>query len=125
MSDYYRFKFINFLKGNINLEYKEFKKLLIKYFSEFINKLHGKYNCEFIVSAEISAFGRCIGTSEIIINECVVDNIYKGNLFYLTVIFHEISHLEQNIKMGEGYYDENVISYIKTNFNIDKNYFEK
>lgn len=113
MNDYYRFKFINFLKGNIDLEYKEFKELLIKYFSEYINKLYEKYNCEFIVSTKMSAAGRCIGTEEIKINEYVVDNIYKGNLFYLTIIFHEISHLDQNIKIGEGHYDENVLNYIK------------
>ena len=58
----------DFLNGNIGLEYKEFKRLLLDYFSKYTNKLYGKYNCKIIVSTDISCAGATIGTSKIIIN---------------------------------------------------------
>lgn len=105
--------FVSFLKGNKSLNYDDFKHLTIEYFSEYITKLYKNNNCKFIISNDLSVCGKCIGTEKIIINEDIVKKIYNGAIGYLLVIFHEISHLEQNIQIEEGKISKNIINYIK------------
>ena len=108
--------FINFLKGNASLDYDNFKCLIIEYFSKYINELYKKYNCKFMIAGDISSAGICYGTGKIIINEEEVRKIYNGNISPLLTIFHEISHLQQNIQIEEGVVSKNIINYIKDKF---------
>jgi len=106
---------IGFLKGNSSLDYEKFKYLMIDYFTIYINKLNEKYACQFMISNSITFTGICYGVEKIIINEREVRKIYNGNISSLLTIFHEISHLQQNIQIEEGIVSKNIINYIKDN----------
>ncbi len=64
---------------------------------------------------KMDALGEAIGVNRIGLNPEVIISLYNGEAIYLQTIFHELTHIKQNIKIKTGYIDEQTVRYIKEN----------
>ena len=62
---------------------------------------------------EMTNLGGARNTSYIYISSDTVKKIYQGNLHNLQTIFHELTHIKQNINIALGVIDSRTIRYIK------------
>ncbi len=62
---------------------------------------------------EMKNLGGARNTSNIYLSSDTVKNIYQGNLHNLQTIFHELTHIKQNINIALGVIDSRTIRYIK------------
>ena len=106
---------VNALNGNYNGSYDNFENSIIEFTKNYMNSLCKKkdYNPKCLVKEKLSACGITIGTDHIIFNKKVIKNLMNGEKLHLITIFHELTHIQQNIQIESGIATPNIMRYIK------------
>ena len=103
---------VSALKGQYTGSYEDFEKSIINFIEtnmKFIS--NSDATCEIVSSASYG--GETIGCELIKINKKVIIDLMNGDKTKLIVIFHELSHVVQNIyiKNGENDAGEIIVPY--------------
>ncbi|MBQ8682034.1 MAG: hypothetical protein IJ509_03905 [Bacilli bacterium] len=103
------------LTGNYDGSYYEFEKEIIKFVESYMSTLckETSYSPNVKVEEKISADGITVETDKIIFNKKLIKSLMSGQKLALIAIFHELSHIEQNIQIKNGISTPNIIRYIK------------
>ncbi len=95
--------------------YMEFEEKIIKYVEDYMTDLCQKRNYFPICSVQenLPYIGLAKGNDKIIFNKEVIKELMNGNKLFLIFLFHELSHIQQNIQIETGVATPNIICYIK------------
>lgn len=106
---------VNALNGNYEGSYHDFEKEIIKFVESYMCTLckNEYYMPSCLVEENLSVDGITIGTDKIIFKKNLIKLLMSGEKLCLIVIFHELSHIQQNIQIKNGISTPNIIRYIK------------
>jgi len=106
---------VDALKGNYKGTYEKFEKEIIIYIKKCILFLNNYDNCipRCLIKENLHWAGTASSTNLICINKKIIQELMNGKKDNLFVIFHELTHIEQFVKIKNGISTEEVIKYIK------------
>ena len=106
---------VDALNGNYKGTYSSFEKEIIKFVEDYMKTVSNMpdYNPTCMVSETLKADGVTRGTDKIIFKKDIIKSLKKGKKLYLIVIFHELSHIHQNIQIKNEISTPNILRYIK------------
>ena len=106
---------VNALNGNYKGSYYDFEKEIIKFVESYMRILckDKNYTPSCLVEENLSVDGITDGTDKIMFKKNVIKLLMGGEKLCLIAIFHELSHIQQNIQIKNGISTPNIIRYIK------------